>query len=259
MDQKTLNIIFPVLNEHLRLERGIIRSVGYLRALAAKEGSVLHGKTYRLTIVDNGSDDDTPEIGRRLEETYEEVEYVRIEERGVGIAFKTGVERSEAAIIGYMDIDLSTKLKYLDKTLRIFAKHPDIEYVNASRFHRKAKTTGRKWYRKITSAGLLFLLKLVFRMRATDAICGFSFMRKKVADGLIKECSDDKGWFYMIELLLRAERDGVKIVDLPVEWTEDYDTTVNIKKTIKNYLINIVKLKKTFIKEQMNYAPWRRI
>jgi hypothetical protein len=76
-------------------------------------------------------------------------------------------------------------------------------------------------------------------------------MRKEVADKLIRECSDDKGWFYMIELLLRAERDGVKIVDLPVEWTEDYDTTVNIQKTIKNYLINIAKLKKTFIIEKL--------
>ena len=249
MDQTTLNIIFPVLNEHLRLERGITRSVGYLRDLEAKEGSILHGKKYKLTIVDNGSDDDTPEIGRRLEETYDEVEYVRIEERGVGIAFKTGVERSRALIVGYMDIDLSTKLKYLDKTLRIFDKRPDIAYVNASRFHRKSKTTGRKWYRKITSAGLLMLLKLVFRMRATDAICGFTFMRKEVADKLIRECSDDKGWFYMIELLLRAERDKVKIVDLPVEWTEDYDTTVNIQKTVRNYLVNIVKLKKAFIME----------
>lgn len=252
MDQMTLNIIFPVLNEHLRLERGITRSVGYLRALEAKEGSILHGKTYKLTIVDNGSDDDTPEIGRRLEETYDEVEYVRIEERGVGIAFKTGVERSEARIVGYMDIDLSTKLKYLAKTLRIFDKRPDAEYVNASRFHRKSQTTGRKWYRKITSAGLLVLLKLVFQMRATDAICGFTFMRKEVADRLIKECSDDKGWFYMIELLLRAERSGVKIIDLPVEWTEDYDTTVNIQKTVKNYLINIVKLKRAFITEDLN-------
>ncbi len=244
-----LNILFPVLNEHLRLEKGITGCVRYLRALSSKEGSILYGKQYRLTIVDNGSDDDTPKIARRLAEQYEEVEYLRIEERGVGIAFRTGVENNQAEIVGYMDIDLSTELKNLAKTLRIFEGRADIDYVNASRFHSRSRTIGRKWYRKITSAGLLILLKLIFGMKCTDAICGFTFMRKETAEKLVKQCSDDKGWFYMIELLLRAEREHVGIADLPVKWTEDYDTTVKIPKTIKNYLINIWKLKKTFLRE----------
>ena len=250
-DNMTLNIIFPVLNEHLRLERGITKSVDYLRQLADKPQSPVNAGSYRLIIADNGSDDDTPEIGKRLEQKYDEVTYLRIEERGVGIAFKTGVEYSTADIVGYMDIDLSTDIRYLEKTLEMFARRPDIEYVNASRFHRKSVTIGRKWYRKITSAGLLILLKVMFGMKSTDAICGFTFMRYDVASRLIKQCSDEKGWFYMIELLLRAERSGVKVYDLPIRWVEDYDTTVNVKKTIRNYIINIVRLKRTFITERI--------
>ncbi len=251
-DNMTLNIIFPVLNEHLRLERGITKSVEYLRQLADKPASPIVRGSYSLIIADNGSDDDTPEIGRRLEKQYDEVTYLRIEERGVGIAFKTGVKYGTADIVGYMDIDLSTDIRYLEKTLDMFAKRPDIEYVNASRFHRKSVTIGRKWYRKITSAGLLILLKVFFGMKSTDAICGFTFMRYDVASRLIRQCSDEKGWFYMIELLLRAERSGVKVYDLPIRWVEDYDTTVNVSKTIRNYLINIVKLKKTFMTERLN-------
>ncbi len=250
MNEPKLNILFPVLNEKLRLERGIDKCVKYLRKLSSTEGTVLEPGTYRLTIVDNGSDDETPRIGRMLEEKYEEVEYIRIEERGVGIAFKTGVAHSNARIIGYMDIDLSTDLKYLEYTIRMFDEKPYVKYVNASRFHKDSKISGRKWYRKITSAGLLVLLKIIFRMRCTDAICGFTFMRKDVADRLIGRCSDEKGWFFMIELLLRAEREGIGIIDMPVEWKEDYDTTVSIKKTIRNYIVNIVRLKKTFIKEK---------
>lgn len=251
-DTLKLNIIFPVLNEHLRLERGITKSVEYLRALADKPQSPISAGSYTLIIADNGSDDDTPEIGKRLEAQYDEVTYLRTEERGVGIAFKTGVEYATADIVGYMDIDLSTDIRYLEKTLDMFAKRPDIEYVNASRFHRKSVTIGRKWYRKITSAGLLILLKVFFGMKSTDAICGFTFMRYDVASRLIRQCSDEKGWFYMIELLLRAERSGVKVYDLPIRWVEDYDTTVNVSKTIRNYLINIVKLKKTFMTERLN-------
>ena len=246
----SLNILFPVLNEHLRLENGIIKSVNYLRALEAKEGSVLHGREFHLTIVDNGSDDDTPLIAQRLANQYKEVEYIRIEERGVGIAFKTGVERNTDDIVGYMDIDLSTDLKYLDKTLRIFKRYSGVDYVNATRFHKKSLTTGRKWYRQITSMGLLILLKTVFGMKATDAICGFTFLRKKAAEELVRKCSNDHGWLYMIELLLRAERGGYRIVDMPVRWTEDYNTTVKIGKTIRNYLINIVRLKCEFMLEK---------
>lgn len=252
-----INFLFPVLNEHLRLERGITKSVEYLRKLSAKKSSILPAGSYKLTIVDNGSDDDTPEIGKRLEEKYPEVEYVRIEERGVGIAFMTGVKRSTADIVGYMDIDLSTDLSYVEKTIRIFDNHPEIDYINASRFHRNSHTIGRKWYRKFTSAGLLLLLKAVFRMRVTDAICGFSFMRRDVANELIDQCSDEKGWFYMIELLLRAQRCGFKIYDMPVRWKEDYDTTVKIGKTIKNYIINITRLKKTFIAEDLKKSSGR--
>ena len=241
----TINILFPVLNEHLRLEKGIDKCMAYMRENVKIP--------YKLTIVDNGSDDDTPDIARRLEKKYEEVEYVRIEERGVGIAFKTGVERTTSDIVGYMDIDLSTDLSYLDKTIKLFEKDNKLQYVNGSRFSKDSQTHGRKWYRKITSAGLIVILKTVFRMKATDALCGFTFLRTDAAKKLVKQCSDDKGWFYTVELLLRAERQNMRILDMPIEWVEDYDTTVNVPKTIKNYIIRIVKLKKLF-REEKRYA-----
>ncbi len=234
-----------MLNEHLRLEKGIDKCVAYMRENVSIP--------YKLTIVDNGSDDDTPEIARRLEEKYDEVEYVRIEERGVGIAFKTGVQRTTADIVGYMDIDLSTDLSYLNKTIEMFEKDKKLQYVNGSRFSKDSRTHGRKWYRKITSAGLIIILKSVFGMKATDALCGFTFLRSDVAKKLVKQCSDDKGWFYTVELLLRAERQKIKIYDMPIEWVEDYDTTVNVPKTIKNYIIRIVKLKRLF-REERRYA-----
>lgn len=237
-----LNILFPVLNEHLRLEKGITRCVEYMRQNIQVP--------YELTIVDNGSDDDTPDIARRLEAAYEEVKYIRIDERGVGIAFKTGIEMTDADIVGYMDIDLSTDLKYLSKMIELFESDPDLQYVNGSRFSNESNTVGRKWYRKITSAGLVFLLKSLFKMKATDALCGFTFVRTELGKKLISMCSDDHGWFYTVEFLLRAERMGVKILDMPVEWVEDYDTTVNVPKTIKNYIVQMHRLRKLFKEER---------
>ena len=54
-------------------------------------------------------------------------------------------------------------------------------------------------------------------MKSTDAICGFTFVRRETALSLIEGCSRDNGWFYMIEFLLRAEKRGVTILDYPVE------------------------------------------
>lgn len=237
-----INLLFPVLNERLRLENGIRRTMEYVRENVSIP--------CHLTILDNGSDDETPEIGQALAKEFSEVSYVRVGQRGVGVAFRKGIELNECEIVGYMDIDLSTDIKYLGKTIELFQKRPELQYVNGSRFSRQSDTRGRKWYRKITSMGLVFLLKTVFHMKATDAVCGFTFLRKEAAEQLVRESGNENGWFYTIEFLLRAERDGMVIYDMPVEWQEDYNTTVKIWKTIKNYLVQIYRLKKTFRKEE---------
>lgn len=237
----SINLLFPVLNERLRLRNGIEKSMEYLR-----ENVTI---PYSLTILDNGSDDETPEIGRELEEKYPEVTYVRVGERGVGVAFRKGIELNESDIVGYMDIDLSTDLKYLGKTIELFQTRPELQYVNGTRFSKESDTKGRKWYRKITSMGLVFLLKSIFHMKATDALCGFTFLRKEEAEQLVRESSNDNGWFYTVEFLIRAERDGMVIYDMPVEWQEDYNTTVKVWKTIKNYLVQIHRLRKALKSE----------
>ncbi|MBE5864682.1 MAG: glycosyltransferase [Lachnospiraceae bacterium] len=229
-----LTIIFPVLNEKLRLESGITRTVEYLKKI--------NYSNYEIIIVDNGSEDETPQIAKKLCEKYPTVQYERINVRGVGAAFRRGVKLSHGDVVGYMDIDLSTNIKHLGEAIHLFETVPEVEYINGSRFAKESDTQGRKWYRKITSQGLLILLKLFLRMKSTDAICGFTFVRRKTAISLIKGCSKDNGWFYMIEFLLRAEKRGVMIMDYPVEWQEDYNTTVKVFKTICNYLVQIARL-----------------
>ena len=245
----TINLLFPVLNEKKRLANGIEKTVTYMERFNRAFDPV----EYRCTILDNGSDDETPEIAKELCRRWPDtVFYRRIDERGVGIAFRTGVLENESEIVGYMDIDLSTAIDNLGKTIELFRHDPSLQYVNGTRFAKESRAIGRKWYRMITSAGLVFLLKSVLHMQATDGICGFTFMRKDVAAELVAEASDDKGWFYMIELLLRAERKGVNILDMPVTFTENYDTTVNVGKTIRNYLIRIAALQKQFALEDKN-------
>ena len=82
-------------------------------------------------------------------------------------------------------------------------------------------------------------------MKATDAICGFKFFKKETAEKLVEVSSkDENGWFFIIEMLLRAERMGVKIHELPVEWADDSRTKVKLFATIKNYIKNISRLRR---------------
>lgn len=235
---KSINIIFPVLNEEKRIERGISETVAFMRENIKMP--------FQLNIVDNGSNDQTGTISEKLCSKYPEVHYTKINKRGLGVAFREGVKNNTSDIVGYMDIDLATNLKHLVQVQELFMDS-NIEFVNGSRFNKRSKVSGRKWYRNITSYGLLFLLHVVLKMRATDAICGFKFFKKDIAEKLITESSkDENGWFFIIEMLLRAERTGVVIYELPVEWFDDSQTKVKIWYTIKNYTRNIYRLCKIF-------------
>lgn len=235
-------IIFPVYNEEKRILKGIQEAYQYISSL---------GIVFEFLIVDNGSTDRTEQLARQLCGRLENVNYLRIKEKGVGVAFKSGVERLKTDIVGYMDIDLSTDIRYFSKVIELFDGDGGIDLINGSRFNKKSITTGRKWYRNITSYGLIFLLKIVFAMKATDAICGFKFFERTAAMTLVSEASDENGWFLIIELLLRAERKGMKVVELPVRWEDDIkNSKVDVIDTVSNYIVQIIKLKKALKNEK---------
>ena len=236
---KTINIIFPVYNEERRIADGINRTMEFMTA-----NSIM---PFQLNVVDNGSIDRTQEIAESLCAKYPEVHYTRITEKGTGIAVKTGILNNTSDYVGYMDIDLSTNIRHILQVQEMFLADPSLEYINGSRFSRESEVSGRKWYRNISSYGLIFLLKTVLHMKSSDSICGFSFWKKDCAESLVSECSEgENGWFYLIEMLLRAERKGCRIYEMPVEWEDDPRTTVRYFAVIRNYLKNIVRLQKVF-------------
>ena len=132
-----LNILLPVYNEEKRLQHGVIGTIDYLQSIGFSD--------YIVTIVDNGSTDKTSVIAKELEKTYDNVNYLQLSEKGVGIAFKNGVEHNDCEIVGYMDIDLSTDVHHLKDVITIFKSHPEIDMINGSRLNKKSDTNGRKW------------------------------------------------------------------------------------------------------------------
>lgn len=240
----SITIIFPVLNERLRLQKGIDSIEKYLKSKIENPVNIL--------IMDNGSTDETPEIGIKLENEYSNVKYIQLQERGVGVAFREGIKRNQSDIVGYMDIDLSCGVDAFGQMIECFQEDEGLDYVNGTRFARNAKTKGRKWYRQVTSYGLIACLKAFFHMKVSDALAGFTFVKKEKAENLIRKCSDDNGWFYTVEFVLRAERLNYKVYDLPLNWEEDYNTTVKVWKTIRNYIVQMMRLYKELEGEKRN-------
>lgn len=235
----SINILFPVYNEENRLERGILITKEYI-------GKALADVDITLTIVDNASTDKTQEIAERLCRENPDVSYIRIQEKGVGAAFRAGVRENTAEIVGYMDVDLSTDLKALYVMKRVFEEHPEVMMVNASKQAKGAKMIGRPWYRNITSKGLTMVMKAELGMKASDAICGFKFFRKEFVEELIAESdASENGWFFIIELLIRAERSEGRVAELPVIYTEAEGGHVDVIKQTADYLKNIRKLRRT--------------
>ena len=243
---KTIHILLPVYNEERRLGSGLDKLIPFMEE---------HFKgRYLLTVVDNGSVDGTGAIAESYAAKHSTLRYMRITEKGLGVAFRNGCAANKDDIVGYMDIDLATDIKGLLDTKNVFDNDPSVDIVSASRYAKGAKVIGRKWYRSITSYGWMFVLKLSFGVKFTDSIAGFIFLKKAVVDELIAEGSGDPGWFYLIEILIRAERKGFKIKEIPAIWTDDPDTKVKLFEVIGNYLRNIAKLKATFRNESEQKA-----
>src|SRR5215210_2144621 len=100
-----VEIVVPVHDEQDALEAGVRRLHGFLRAEFPF--------TWRIVVADNASTDATPEIATRLAATLPGVESLRLERKGRGRALRAAWSTSEARVVAYMDVDLSTDLRGL--------------------------------------------------------------------------------------------------------------------------------------------------
>lgn len=233
---KSIDITIPVLNEELRLEKGVRTTVYFLDNNNIKD--------YIITIADNGSTDKTEIIANSLVNEYDgKVRYIKVPEKGVGLALKSVWPKSDKDIVGYMDVDLSTDIKHLLKVLELF-ENKNVEVVNGSRISKGSVVINRKLLRECTSRIYNFLVRTYFNGKARDYTCGFKFFKRDVALKLINQGIDEKGWFFVSEILIRAEKSNKNVFEIPVKWEDDPEgTTVRVGKLSLYYIKQIIKLK----------------
>ncbi|HWC83106.1 MAG TPA: bifunctional glycosyltransferase family 2/GtrA family protein [Pseudonocardiaceae bacterium] len=227
----TVDIVVPVYNEERALP-GCVRVLSeYLRERFPFD--------WTITIVDNASVDATPSVARELAERNDRVRSLRLEHKGRGLALRTAWTGSDADVVVYMDVDLSTGL---DALLPLVASlvdgHSDVAI--GSRLAAGARTV-RGPKRELISRGYNALIRLTHGARFSDAQCGFKAARTEVIRPLLSRVRDDS-WFFDTELLLLAEHNGLRVHEVPVDWVEDTDTRVRIGATVREDLGGLLRV-----------------
>jgi putative flippase GtrA len=230
-DRPDVEIVIPVYNE----ERDLAPSVRRLHRYLEERFPF----TFRLTVADNASTDGTWRIALRLAAELPGVHAVHLAEKGRGRALQAVWSASDARVLAYMDVDLSTDLAaLLPLVAPLLSGHSDVAI--GSRLSRSARVT-RGPKRELISRCYNLILHTALGARFSDAQCGFKAIRADRAAELLP-LVEDTGWFFDTELLVLAEAAGMRIHEVPVDWVDDPDSRVDLLATALADLRGVVRL-----------------
>jgi len=219
--RKRVDVVIPCYNEVTVLRASVERTVAFLAGFPQYD--------WRIVIADNGSTDGTGALAQQLEAEYPQVKAFLLTIKGRGLALKQAWTASDADVVSYMDVDLSTDIEHLPRLIAMVAED-GCDIAIGSRLARGSNTR-RSLKREITSRGYVFLIRATFpRLRISDAQCGFKALSRRVVNEIVPRI-ENRMWFFDTELLILAHRNGFRICELPVRWVEDSDTKVKIIKT----------------------------
>jgi glycosyltransferase involved in cell wall biosynthesis len=215
-----VDLVIPVLNEAHVLAESVATTRRFLtESLPCR---------WRIVIVDNGSTDGTDRVAKELVAAHADVRFLQLPQRGRGRALRQAWSQSDADVMCYTDVDLSTELAALPKMVHsIVADGYDL--ATGSRLLPTSRTT-RSPKREFISRCYNLFVKAVLWTSFSDAQCGFKAISRSAMTDLVPEV-EDQSWFFDTELLVLAEKRGYRIADISVEWIEDDDSRVKIFRT----------------------------
>jgi putative flippase GtrA len=226
-----LDVVVPVFDEEAALEASVRRLHDFL-----SDGFPF---SWRIVIADNASTDATPAIAQRLAAELPHVASLRLDAKGRGRALRAAWSDSPARAVAYMDVDLSTDLRaLLPLVAPLLSGHSDVA-IGTRLAHGAKVVRGAK--RELISRAYNTILRTVLRVRFSDAQCGFKALRADTARELLADVRDDE-WFFDTELLVRAQRRGLRIHEVPVDWVDDPDSRVDIVRTARADLRGVARL-----------------
>src|SRR5918997_1728700 len=239
--QVSVEVVVPVYNEQDALPKSIPALCAYLETYFPYRWSVV--------ITDNASTDATLAVAEGLAHAYPGVSVLHLEEKGRGRALKAAWSASEADVVAYIDVDLSTNLwSFLPLVAPLATGHSDVAI--GSRLLRGAMVT-RQWKREVISRCYNLLIKAMFGNGFSDAQCGLKAIKRSVAQELLPWVEDNE-WFFDTELLLLAEERGYRISEVPVDWIEDLDSRVDVASTALDDVKGLLRVRKQRLRRSLS-------
>lgn len=228
-----VDVVIPCYNEVKVLEQSVTTTLELFERNPQYD--------WRLVIADNGSNDGTSELARDLDVRHERVTALVLTVKGRGLALREAWLNSDADVVSYMDVDLSTDIQHLPELIAMVAER-GCDVAIGSRLAKGSKTD-RQVKREITSRGYVALIRLTFpRLRISDAQCGFKALNRKAVEATVPHIQN-RMWFFDTELLVLAHQAKLKICELPVRWVEDKDTKVNILSTATEDIRGLLRMR----------------
>ena len=219
MISETVSVVIPVYNDVEALKKVIPILINYLN---------INAPNYEIIIAEDASIDGSYEYAKESALNYDHVVHIHRENRmGRGSALSTVVHIAKGDIFCYFDVDLATDLNYLEPLLQIIENGSDI--ATGSRLDTKSTIT-RSISREIKSRGYNLFVRIILGSNLHDHQCGFKAFRRFSLIPLISE-TKDKHWFWDTEILIRAQKKGLKIEEIPITWNEGKGTTVKVLDT----------------------------
>lgn len=215
-----VSVILPAYNEAERLEKAVKVVKDHLERL---------GYDYEIIIAEDGSTDGTDLIAKRLAEKDGRIVHLHSDERlGRGKALTNAIKVAKGDVVAYLDVDLSTDMSHFKELIKSIVEGYDI--ATGSRLMKESETS-RPFKRDLASRTYNFLVRFLLGSKLRDHQCGFKAFKKSSILPLLDKVKDSH-WFWDTELLVLAQREGLKIKEIPVKWRQGRDTKVRFKRDV---------------------------
>jgi glycosyltransferase AglD len=227
----SITIIIPAYNESSRIENAVETTIRNLMVMASN---------YEVIISEDGSNDGTYEISAKLKEGNSRIRLLHSRDRGgKGLALKKAINVARGDIIGFIDADLATDMSYLPALLNAI-RIDDYDIAIGSRLEYTNKTD-RSHKRSIASKTYNQVVRKILGSKLHDHQCGFKAFKRDSICKILDKVKDER-WFWDTELLIRAQREGYKIKELPVKWNEANSTSFNFLRDSLDMGLKIIRL-----------------
>lgn len=228
----SVDIVIPVYNE----EHVLAQSIETLRGFLAQHPE----HAWRIVVADNASTDGTLRLAEKLSDEHAEVSCLHLPQKGRGRALRTAWLGSDADVLSFMDVDLSTDISALPPMVAAITDE-GYDIAIGTRLAKGSDTT-RSFRRELISRVYNLLIKAMFFTHFSDAQCGFKALSREAAQELLPHTKNDQ-WFLDTEILILAEKGGYRIKEVPVRWVEDPDSRVRVASTAWEDIRGLLRLR----------------